>query len=245
MKRFVSLVIIYSLVVMHVTANISPGYAEEEIKIAVMDLSAKQGISAQDTASLTDLATNEISGIDKYDVINRDDIRVMLQHIANKQLLQCDDTKCLAVIGGALGVDYLFSGNIGKIGKIYVINLKVINIDKAEVLSRITEEYAGDESGLIEKMKYTIDKLFDEGRLFRQKLFRWSVLGLAGIGAGTSGYFFWAGTDVYDHKYLPAIGHDNSTKYKTEVKELDLYRNISLAATTVFSGAAWYLFKKK
>lgn len=215
------------------------------LKIAVMDLSAKQGISSQVTASLTDLATNEIARIEKYRVINRDDIQVMLQHLANQQLLRCDDTKCLAVIGGALGVDYLFSGNIGKIGRIYVINLKVINIDQAEVLSRVTEEYAGDESGLVERMKYAIDKLFDEGRLFRQKLFRWSVLGLAGVGAGTGGYFAWAGNDGYDNKYLPAIGHDASIRYKTEVKELDLYRNVSLAATTVFSGVAWYLFKKK
>ena len=225
---------------------------EKSVRIAVMDLAARQGVSAQATASLTDLVTNEISRMPKYEVINKDDIRVMLEHVANKQLLNCDDTKCLAVIGGALGVDYIFSGNIGKIGDIYVINLKVINIDKAEVLTRLSTEFRGNESELVEKIKHAVNKLFDEKRLFRKKLLRWSMVGGAALSAGAGGYFAWQGNDIYDNKYMkylesgdPGIGNSNAIELRNDVKRMDLYRNISLAVTSAFSGAAWYLFRKK
>lgn len=219
--------------------------SSQKLNIAVMDIIIKEGIHAQAGQALTDLVTSEIAKIEKYDVINRDDIRVMLEHMANKQLLDCDDTRCLAVIGGALGVDYLFAGNVGKVGNIFIINVKVIDINKAKVLSRFTREYTGDEAGLVSEMKLAVDKVFDEGRLFRQKMVRWGVLSASLVSAGAGGYFTWAGQTRYTHEYSDAVGHDNALAFKNEIQDLDLYRNISLSVTGVLSSAAWYLFRKK
>jgi TolB-like protein len=135
---------------------------QEKIKIAVIDLKAKRGIDEMTVSSLTDLICTEIAALGKHTVIGRDDMQAMLEHIADKQLLECDDTKCLAQVGGALGVQQLMTGNIGMIGNTYLINLKLIDIENVEVLNRISEEYKGDEAGLIGKLKNCVATLFNE-----------------------------------------------------------------------------------
>lgn len=134
--------------------------AQEPIKIAVMDLKARQGIDNLVMLSLTDLLCTEIAGFGGYEVIARDDMQAMLEHIADKQLLECDDTKCLAQVGGALGVEQLLAGNIGKVGSVYLINFKLIDINDAKVLNRFSQEFRGDEAGLIIYVKHAVNILF-------------------------------------------------------------------------------------
>ena len=42
------------------------------------------------------------------------------------------DTSCLVEIGGALGVDYLVSGSVGKLGDAFVIILKLMDVHEAK-----------------------------------------------------------------------------------------------------------------
>jgi hypothetical protein len=135
---------------------------QEKIKVAVIDLKAKRGIDEMTVSSLTDLICTEIAALGKHTVIGRDDMQAMLEHVADKQLLECDDTKCLAQVGGALGVQQLMTGNIGMIGTTYLINLKLIDIENVQVLNRISVEYKGDEAGLIGKLKSCVAELFNE-----------------------------------------------------------------------------------
>ena len=161
LKKTISILTLCSFTLMTGLSTLTPVAAEELIKIAVMDLKAKQGVNPQVTSSLTDLICTQIANIGTHEVIGRDDMQAMLEHIADKQLLECDDTKCLAQVGGALGVEQLLSGNIGMIGTTYLINMKLIDIDNAKVLKRISKEYAGNETGLIQKIKDCVAELYD------------------------------------------------------------------------------------
>jgi hypothetical protein len=225
----------------------SIGFTQEQpaqLKLAVMGIKAEAGVSQQIIGPAMEIISAEVTKLNKYKVINQADIRAMLEHLGNKQLLECDETKCLTIIGGALGVDHILSGSVGKVGATYLISLKVIDIDKADVLSRLNVEYRGSEEGLIEKIKYAVVKLFDEKRLFYKKLTKWSVVGTAVAAAGAGGYFAWQGNDVYENKFRTAVGYDNAVRYKSEFEKKDLYRNISLAVTGALSSAAIYLFWK-
>jgi hypothetical protein len=81
----------------------------------------------------------KISELGNYDVIGKDDMQAMLEHISDKQLIECDDTKCLAQVGGALGVERLVAGNIGMLGNVYVVSIKLIDINNATVLPPVSE----------------------------------------------------------------------------------------------------------
>jgi hypothetical protein len=152
MRRFISLVLLFYATIL--------GSAQAKIKIAVLDLKARSGIDKMTVSSLTDYTCTVIAELGNYDVIGKDDMRAMLEHVADQQLLDCDDTKCLTELGGALGGELLVSGNIGMVGRMYLINLKLIDIENAMVQNRLSDEYRGDETGLVGQLKVCIHKLF-------------------------------------------------------------------------------------
>jgi TolB-like protein len=115
------------------------GGRAEKIKLAVLDLSAA-GASADLAASLTTAVASELDRLEVFSIISRQEIRAMLSYEAQKQALGCDaGSSCLAEIGGALGVRYLVSGTIGKVGDAYAFNLVLTDIDTAKVESRVSE----------------------------------------------------------------------------------------------------------
>lgn len=71
-------------------------------------------------------------------VISRSDIVSLLTLEQQKQVLGCDeeDSQCLAEIGGALGVDRVVAGNVGRVGDRYLISLSLIDTASAVVLER-------------------------------------------------------------------------------------------------------------
>ena len=112
-------------------------------KIAVLELKAT-GVPTTLGDLLTEILTAEVRKLKKYNVIGKSDIKAMVGFEQEKQMLQCsDDTSCLAEIGGALGVDKIIIGNIGKLGRTFVVNIKLINIKKSQVEGHVYETIKG------------------------------------------------------------------------------------------------------
>jgi len=109
--------------------------AQSQRAIAILDLQAR-GVETDIVQSLTEMVAKEVDRVGPFRTVSMDDIRRMLQHEEKKMLMGCDDISCLAEIGGALGVDFLLAGGVGKIGKTYVVNLKLIDVRQVQVLKR-------------------------------------------------------------------------------------------------------------
>jgi hypothetical protein len=121
----------------------------EAASFAVFDLVAA-GVSNDVVTNLTQILSAEIKRVDGASVIGRDDIRAMLAMEADKSLVGCDDSvECLAEIGGALGVDRMIVGHVGRISGQYVISLRLIAIRGATVENRISETFRGPEEQLL------------------------------------------------------------------------------------------------
>ncbi len=128
------------------------------IKAAAMPLAA-QGVAADLGQSLTQVVTTELKKLDGFSVVSQDDIAAMLSFESGKQQLGCDDSACLAEIGGALGVDYLLIGNVGRIEDTFLVGLKLINVRKGEVINRVNETFKGRESDLIPAARFAVYQL--------------------------------------------------------------------------------------
>lgn len=129
--------------------------AAEGTSAAVIDLTA-HGVEPALADSLTQLLSLELKKYKGLSVISRDEIQTMLRFQAEKQVLQCtSDTSCLVEIGGALGVDYLISGSIGRLGDAYVITLKLMDVHEAKVVNRSSETFRGAESELATALRVT------------------------------------------------------------------------------------------
>ena len=153
--------IIKFLTLFLITIFLSASYAAgKKVKIAVFDL-VPSGKIQTDLSSLSEIMIAEIDMLGKYEVISKSEIKAMIGFEQEKQLLGCqDDTSCLAEIGGALGVDRLITGTVGKIGKNIIVSIKYINTKTVKVEARVYENFKGDETLLVDTIKRLIPRLF-------------------------------------------------------------------------------------
>jgi TolB-like protein len=137
-------------------------------KVAVLELAA-HGATAALAGNLSQLLALELKKVEGLSVISRDEIKAMLEFETEKQLTQCkSDMACLREIGGALGVQYLVTGAVGLLEDTYVIHLKLMDVEKAEVVRRSSESYRGPERHLNQTLRFAI----------------WDLLGISVTGVG-------------------------------------------------------------
>ncbi|MCK5687854.1 PEGA domain-containing protein, partial [Myxococcota bacterium] len=117
------------------------------------------GVSKEIAQNLTQILSTEVKRVEGTSVIGRDDLLAMIQLDSDKSMLGCDDDSCMAELGGALGVDKLIVGNVGKLAESYVITLRLINARQAVVDNRVTESFKGEEDQLIRAVRHASRKL--------------------------------------------------------------------------------------
>lgn len=114
-------------------------------RVAVMDLRSL-GIDASTAELLSEMALTEATSIDGVEAIGRSEINAVLGFEKQKQMFGCaEDGSCLAEIAGALGVDYVLIGSVGKIGQLYRIDMKLLEAKKARARDRIGETQSDQE----------------------------------------------------------------------------------------------------
>ncbi|MBI5527352.1 MAG: hypothetical protein HY897_13535 [Deltaproteobacteria bacterium] len=82
---------------------------------------------------MTDMFLGEMAKMKEARVIGSKEIDAMLGYEQKKQMAGCTDTSCMVSIGGALGVDKILMGSVGKLGASHTINLKLINIKEGNI----------------------------------------------------------------------------------------------------------------
>jgi TolB-like protein len=128
-------------------------------RVAVMELRPLETAPAK-AEILSEVALTEATAIGGLEVIGRSDINALLGLEKQRQLLGCgEDTSCLVEIGGALGVDYLLTGSLGRLGALYRVDLRLVDARKARVLDRAGESVSGDEEKLVATIQRGVRRL--------------------------------------------------------------------------------------
>ena len=125
----------------------------QRTSFAVLDLTAA-GVSEQAAVNLTQVLSSEIRRVEGTTVVSRDDIRAMLQMQEDKDRLGCAEASCLAEIGGALGVERLVAGSVGKLADSYVVSLRLIAVQGSRVENRVMETFSGSEDQLMGAVRH-------------------------------------------------------------------------------------------
>lgn len=126
-------------------------------RLAVLPLGAYE--EGAPTAALTQLLLLELRRRG-HEVISPDEIRALLDYEAERQIRACEeDLACLAEIGGALGVEQLITGSVGRIGDEWVVGLKLLGARTAEVYARSAQTFRGPESELVPALRAALREL--------------------------------------------------------------------------------------
>lgn len=130
--------------------------------IIVWRLEAKNGVQDKDIDSLSGYIASEVERLSGQKVISEADIRTILKGEEARQKCGAEDTGCVAEVGAALGVPEAVSGDLGRLGDYWMLNLRRLNVRKAEVLKRATRKVHGDINALIEVLPGIMAELFDK-----------------------------------------------------------------------------------
>ena len=130
----------------------------KKLSFAVFNLKPT-GLSPDTAANLTQVLTTEVKGVEGASVVSRDDIAAMLQLESARMQAGCDDAGCMAEIGGALGVDRLITGDAGKVGTLYIVNLRLLDVRHGVVENRVTESFEGNEEQLLRAVRFAARNL--------------------------------------------------------------------------------------
>ena len=132
-----------------IAASAVTAQAAPKAKVAVMDVKNVQGVAEGTSTILTEIVVSEIA---RYgmDVVSKADIAAIVGFEKEKTLLGCsDDSSCLAEIGGALGVDYMVTGQVGQIGSRYRLSLLLVDVRKGKVVGRAADFSDKNEDALV------------------------------------------------------------------------------------------------
>lgn len=134
----------------------------KRVKVAVMEVKVLYG-DPQAEALLSEVALTEAAAFKGLDTIGRSDIQSLLGLERQRQLLGCsEDASCLAELGGALGVDYLLVGSVGRLGKLLRLDLKLVDGRKARVIGRVGTSLDDKVEKLIEATQNGVRALLRE-----------------------------------------------------------------------------------
>ncbi len=133
----------------------------EGTKVAVLEIKST-GIEEMVTKNLSELFTAEAGRVPGYKVIGHQEIQDMVGFEIQKQTMGCNEASCFAELGGALGVDLIVSGSIGKVGETFVVSLRLIDIKRTETKNRVSESLAGRVELLPDYVRVAAWRLFNQ-----------------------------------------------------------------------------------
>lgn len=112
-------------------------------RVAVYELTTT-GLDDRVAVILTASITAELRKLQGLSVIGMDEVRAMLDHEAQKQLLGCGDDSCIAEIAEALGVDTLVVGGVAKVGDEHVFGLRRLDQRQGKAVGQVDQRLKPD-----------------------------------------------------------------------------------------------------
>ena len=104
-------------------------HPQGKVPIAVLDLEPIR-IEPSYAIVLSNLVRKEIYASGKYEILNREDIKTILDQLAFELSDLVDDSNDIVKVGKALAVKKIVVGSIGKIENLHILTLKLVDIEK-------------------------------------------------------------------------------------------------------------------
>ena len=130
MRKYLLHVLIILFVFLVPTIIHSAEEEKEKDRLLVVPLKAKIGIKQEEASLLTDILSVEIIRSNLFTVLNRDDMKAILDEKEFELAMGCgEDNICLLENVAKLAVNKVIAGSIGLLGKKYIVSIKLINKD--------------------------------------------------------------------------------------------------------------------
>jgi len=112
------------------------------MNVAVEDLKGS-GVSASDVSIVSDRLRAELLGTGRVRVMERSEMDQILREQSFQQSGACDASQCFVEIGRLLAVDRIVVGTVGKIGELFTISVRILNVETGELVYSVNTDFKG------------------------------------------------------------------------------------------------------
>lgn len=187
MRKTITWIVIVSFAGLISPVNTAGLYAQQASKtVAVLDIDAKGGISKGEATTLSDRLRTELVGLNVLTVLERGQMEAILTEQGFNQS-GCTSSECIVEAGRLLGVQQMIAGDVGKIGNVLTIDIRVFDVANGKIVRAYKNDYRGEVSGLLGVMS---DIARDIAGLKRTKqgslTWLWLTMGAIVIGGGVA-----------------------------------------------------------
>ena len=130
------------LIIMSLVTIFLHSFSSAQTTLAILDFEGRN-ISQGEALTLTDRFRNEIIKTNKYIVVERGAMEEILEEQGFQQT-GCTSNECVVEVGQLLGVQQMISGSIGKVGDIFTVSVRIIDIRTGEIINVIDYDHSGD-----------------------------------------------------------------------------------------------------
>ena len=123
-----------------------------KLRIAVIDLNHTGGLSQEEAITLTNRLRSRLVITNAFTVLERGQMEVILKE-QGFQNTGCTSTECAVEMGKLLNVQRIVSGSIGQVGKIYTVDISLIDIQTAKIEDSFIFDHSGEIGGLVKMME--------------------------------------------------------------------------------------------
>ena len=115
--------------------------------IAILDFDG-YGVSRMEALVLTNRLGTHLVQLGTHQVIERGQMEQILKE-QDFQLSGCTSNECAVEIGRVLGCELMLAGSFGKIGSIYTIDMRIVDVESGSILRTTSYDVRGDVERLL------------------------------------------------------------------------------------------------
>lgn len=147
---------ILSLFALFVLGLGSPLLAQEAPKeklpmVAVLPLDAR-GLTSEEGTVMTEMLGSELLQTGAFRVMERSQMDKILAEQGFQKSGACDNSQCAVEMGQLLGIERMVVGSIGKVGRTFLVSVRMVNVGSGEILKSVSRTTTGDVEDILTRM---------------------------------------------------------------------------------------------
>jgi curli biogenesis system outer membrane secretion channel CsgG len=111
--------------------------------IAVINLKSSSGVATGEADLISDRLRGDLFNTGKVNVMERDQMQEILKEQGFQQSGACSNEACMVEMGQLLGVEQLVTGSLGKVGSMFLVNLRIIDVKTAKITKVVSKDIKG------------------------------------------------------------------------------------------------------
>ena len=122
---------------------------QEPVLIGMLELEANN-VEEPEARAIADRLRFHLGNLGVFRVLERNRMEAILQEMGFQLSGACDTEECLTQIGRILGVSKMVAGSVSKVGEIYALQVRLVDIASSEIERQAISDVEGIEAVLLE-----------------------------------------------------------------------------------------------